>query len=136
MPDQPLLASLAVTNYVAQGRLDELLTVLADAGFAIIELDGADVRDEASLLEQISAQVLDGEEVGNWDSLADVLRAHVWLLDDDRIALVWTHADRMLDGYLADLIVAADVLAGISRQLFADHRTFVTFLVGSGPNFT
>lgn len=133
--DNEFLARVSVINYAPMHRLSELGQLLEESGYHVLHLDGAGATDAATLFEEASAQLLEGEPVSNWDSFTDVMRSHITFLDSDQTVLIWTDTQNMLGGRLRDLIVAADVLTGISRELYADQRTFVTFLVGTGPNF-
>ena len=135
MSANEFLARVSVINYAPMHRLSELGPLLEEANYHVLHFDGAGASDAATFLTEASAQLLEGEPVSNWDSFADVMRNHITFLDSDQTVLVWTDTQNMLGGHLRDLIVAADVLTGISRELYADHRTFVTFLVGTGPNF-
>ncbi len=71
----------------------------------------------------------------NWSSFGDGLTSMVFELEHPKVALMWTSAHRMLESGLADLLVATDVLVGNSRLTYAQDITFLTFLLGDGPNF-
>jgi hypothetical protein len=135
MAENQLLSHMAVMNYVPMNRLEQLRAELASAGYDTLELNGAGIDDKGSFLAAASQQLFRGEPVANWDSFADVLANHPTLVLSDRSALIWTDAQQMLNGRLRDLVTAADVLTGVSRTIYTGPRQFVTFLVGSGPNF-
>lgn len=129
------LSELRVVNFVRLDARERLVARLEASGFAVFVLDGASVRDEASLTAALGAQVLGRPDLApHWDRLASLLSDHLWSQDDARLALVWTEAHRMLDGGLADLVQMTDILTGLSRELYAE-TTFVSFLLGEGPNF-
>ncbi|PYS30269.1 MAG: hypothetical protein DMF75_16190, partial [Acidobacteria bacterium] len=77
----------------------------------------------------------------NWDALTDSLWGGLAELGKERVALIWTNAQRMLEHGLQDLLIAngcfehiASTMAttkyGISRPIM-----LVVFLVGEGNNF-
>jgi len=129
------LADVAVMNYVRSSDYEELKGLLGAAGLRIMELDGGNVFDKKTFLEAASKQLLNGLQEHNWSSFEDLLRSEVWSLEAESVALVWTKADRMLDGGLSALITVADIFTNMSRQCYAKNRLFVTFLVGDGTNF-
>jgi hypothetical protein len=130
-----LLSGLSTTNFVPLESLDSLRDELGAAGYTVLDLDGTDVHDATTFFDAATAQLFGGDRVSNWDSFADVLTNILGGVDKEKIALIWTHAHQMLGGHLRDLIAAADVLTGMSREEYAESRTFVSFLAGDGPNF-
>lgn len=137
MPDLPgsRTRPLAVLNWLPAEREVELRSQLEADGFRPIDLDGSDVVDAATFLAAAATQLFDGEETANWSSFNDQLRNHPVVGDGDRVALVWTHVDRMLASGLPDLVTALDVLAGVARERYELGGTFVVHLLGDGPNF-
>ncbi len=129
------LPRLAVVNCVAGRDRSPLVEELGAADWQVLELDGARVRDKESLIGALNEQILGDEAAHNWASLEELLRDAVARLDAASVALVWSDAHEMLAGGLCDLITATDVLTGLSRQLSARERNFVTFLTGDGANF-
>ena len=125
---------LSVLTLFEQSASEPLLAWLRRKQFAILELDRAGIVDHATLASALGAQILGRPLEPGWDRLADLLGEHLWGLENDNVALVWSYAHRMLDGGLADLIQAADVFVGLSRQMYSD-AVFVTYLLGAGPNF-
>lgn len=122
------------------GALEE---TLRDEGYAVLRLDGADIHDQESLLRQAERDLpfppdlpprgWDGFLAGLWNGLAG--------LDSAEVAIVWTDADRMLEGGLEDLLVAARLFGSLASQVGTTERGFPretvlrTFLVGEGRNF-
>jgi hypothetical protein len=129
------LHRLAVLNYGNDSELQALHEQLTAAGYEVLELRGEPIRDGRSLFNAVSKDLLQGEPVENWSGLNDSLRNALLERRTDKIALVWTHVHQMLDGALPDLVTVLDLLTGISRELYSDNRSFVTFLLGEGPNF-
>ena len=136
MREPGFLARLAVLNVAPQREHGALLDELEAAGFDVLTLDGSGASDAAGLFAAASEQLFHGEPAPNWDSFADVLINVVVGVEHDKIALVWTHADKLLEGRLVDLLTAADVLAGTARTSAEIRPTFVTFFVGDGDAFT
>jgi len=135
MSNSGFLTRLSVINYAPMHRLAELHEVLEEANYHVLHIDGAGVSDADAFLKAVSAQLLEGELISNWDSFADVMENYIASLDSDRTALIWSDTQNMLTGHLGDLIMATNVLTGVSRELYVGHHTFVTFLIGTGSNF-
>jgi Barstar (barnase inhibitor) len=116
---------------------------LRDAGITILELDGSEVRDKRSLLRQAERDLPFPPDLPprGWDGFVDGLWAGLADRDDTAAAIVWTDAQRMLEGALADLLVATRLFATLASQVGTTERGFPreldlrTFLVGEGPNF-
>jgi hypothetical protein len=131
----PNIEGLAVINLVSATDRDALVRLLGSHGFYTIDFEGRRVHDKESFLRAASEQLLGGGTSNNWTSFADLWRSVIWDLDVGLSALIWTGAEQMLQGGLADLIDALDILTGVSRELYARNRTVVTFLVGNNVNF-
>ncbi len=131
----PNIEGLAVINLVSGADRDALVRLLGSRGFYAIEFDGRRVHDKESFLRAASKQLLRGGTANNWSSFADLWRSAVWDLDVGVSALIWSAAEQMLQGGLADLIDALDILTSTSRELYTRNRTVVTFLVGNDVNF-
>lgn len=125
----------------------ELLAALEAQGYVILLLDGSAARGKDSLLDAFDRDVpVPGlKSAGSWDAFADCVWQRVMEGEaGEAAALVWTHADRMLDHGLEDLLAAVTTLTRVSKQVeSAAERepesgapaAFRTFLVGAGPNF-
>jgi hypothetical protein len=128
---------LSVLNLVSMSDRDALREALSGWGYRVVELRGEDVVDKASLFLRATSDLPSLEEVAptNWSGFGDGLMSMVFELEHPKVALLWTSAHRMLESGLADLLVATDVLVGNSRLAYAQDITFLTFLLGDGPNF-
>jgi hypothetical protein len=129
------LDQLSVLNYAANAELPQLRQQLQAAGYRVLEFRGERIQDRESLFAAVSEDLLEGEPVANWSGLEDSLRNALEESQAPRIVLLWDHAQQMLDGALRDLVTMLDALTRISRRLYTDNRTFLTFLLGDGPNF-
>jgi hypothetical protein len=137
--DEPAFAPVTC---VAQVDLAQLEEALAGYGFAVIGLDGKLVRDKATLLAQAEADLppVEGMRPGNWDALADYLGNGLAELGEERVALVWTDADQIVQGDLQDLLDGLRVLTGVADAVRAGEGLphpidLMIFLVGDGPGF-
>ncbi len=138
MTGKPMQSEFAVTTYVSQSDLDNLLDTLQQRGYRVVFLDGSSVISKASLFTQVEKDFPlpeDYKRVHNWASFEDDLWNMVFSFEEDRIALVWSHVERMLDGGLEDFVMAADVLTGLSRLVYEKEIDLSIFFVGEGPNF-
>lgn len=128
---------LSVLSLVSITDRDSLRETLSGWGYRVVELRGESVIDRVSLFSQATRDLPSLEEVAptNWSSFGDGLTSMVFELEHPKVALLWTSAHRMLETGLADLLVATDVLVGISRLVYSQEITFLSFLLGDGPNF-
>jgi hypothetical protein len=127
------LNGLAVINFVAQADYRKLLDMVEATNGRVLELDGRLIDNKASLLRSLTEKLgPDSPPLTGWDALRDTIRTLVG--PGEFVALVWTYVHHMLDGSLADLITAADILMDVSRQTYP-HSVFVTMMMGEGPNF-
>lgn len=117
--------------------------LLAERGFATLELRGEMVRDKAELLDQFAAGLPGVGDLRphNWDALADVLWNVLYDLDEERVALVWTGAQTLVESDLQDLLDAVRVVSDVARSVgsasggFPRQTTFVLVMLGDGPQF-
>jgi hypothetical protein len=126
---------LAVLNWLPSGHEADLRRRLAAGGFRSLDLDGTDVVSAATFLGAARAQLFGAEETANWSSFTDQIRNHPVVAGGERVAFVWSHADRMLESGLPDLVTALDILTGVARERYGLGSTFAVFLLGDGPNF-
>jgi hypothetical protein len=136
---------MRVINFVNQDSLDDLRQLLHQHGFRMIDLDGQNITDADSFFAATAEQLpQDPELVGqkaNWDALLDSLWGGLVLLEENRVALLWLHADRMLHQGLPDLLIATEVLRDLARQVSTTEHggshpiLLQIFLVGGGENF-
>ena len=129
-------SQLSVLNCAAQADVEAAVADLRESGFEVLRIDGSEVRDQTTLLAAARRDVpgVEAFKPHNWSSFADAMGDDVFDFEE-RVALLWTDAHRMLEGGLADLLVATDLLAGLARYAYSQEVTFVTFMVGDGPNF-
>lgn len=124
----------------------DLNDFLASHQYHVFILDGAEVTDEASFFAKVGEQLPQDPTLGrcpNWDAFIDSVWGGLASLPEDRVALVWTHAERMLEQGLPDLLEAAscfESLAGRLKSRVTDEGCFRpvvlnVFLVGTGDNF-
>jgi hypothetical protein len=130
---------------VNKQSLPQLLLELERHRYDLVYLDGSLITDQFTLFQTIRAAIPSEYWFpgGNrkWDSfnssLDDVLLHH----SGDRIAVIWTSAEKMLEGKLPLLLYAAQVIdreaAWIRRAEppWGRNLWLRVFLVGEGPNF-
>ena len=124
-------------NLAARSDADVLVDALGRSGFMIHRVDTAGVNSDSELKARFG-QAFDFDP-GGWDAFADDM-SNALLPDDDdvsKVALVWDHADSLLDGGLGPLLQMMDVLIDIGRSAYAEAPPveIITFLMGDGPNF-
>jgi hypothetical protein len=129
---------------VCEADLAGLRALLDQAGFLLLEIDGAEVRDARSFFAQAKRTLpLDPPLEGtvNWDAFSDSLWQGIDNLSTPRMALLWTAVHNMLERGLTDLLAAADALSSVARSVRdpssgIDRPTDVLlFFVGQGTNF-
>jgi hypothetical protein len=128
----------AVTNYVSQADLDQLLAKFEGTNYRVVVLNGEAVTSQASLFAQAEKDLPlteDYNQVHNWASFEDCLWNMLFSFDEERIVIVWSHVERMLEGGLEVFMTAADVLTGLARRLYEKQIDLSVFFVGTGPNF-
>jgi hypothetical protein len=129
---------------VALDSLADLQSRLAGQGYRIFVLDGRDIKDTASFFAN-SAKVLPQDPplgpAPNWDSWLDSVWGGLDALGAERVALLWTDVNSMLDGGLPDLLVAVECLLDLTERLsnpemrITDSVSLRVFLLGNGRNF-
>lgn len=135
MTADPPLARLSIRHCVARADEAALRETLQAHGFEVLGLDGAEVRGRGSLFAASREQLLGDRRCDSWDDWQLGLEELLWSRSSERLALIWSGVDQMLGAGLCDLLLASDVLAGISRSLYAADIVFVVFLCGDGPGF-
>lgn len=133
-----VLTSLDIITPLSQESLPALQKRLATAGFRVLTLDGAGVRDAATLWAQ-AARYLPWETAPpprSWSGFSDGLWGLLGEVESNSVALLWLNADGMLVGGLGDLLLAADTLTDLARQVYdRSEMVLKVFLLGEGPNF-
>ncbi len=138
MTDKLKKSEFAVTTYVSQYELDKLLDILKQRNYRVIVLDGSSVTTKSALFAQVEKDFPLPEDyklVHNWASFEDSLWNMVFSFEEEQIAIIWSHVERILDGGLEDLMNAADVLTTLSRNLYEQQVDLSIFFVGEGSNF-
>ena len=138
------IEKLRVVTCVSQKSLEVLKNFLTENGFRLFELNGENIRDKASFFVEAGEQL--PHEPGliartSWDAFLDTLRGGLAVLEDGKVAIVWTHVENILASGLADLLVAVDCFQDAASDLAITEPGFPrpmllrVFLVGEGNNF-
>jgi Barstar (barnase inhibitor) len=132
--------TFALVNAVAATEADRLASLLEQRGFALLTLHGDEVRDKASFLRQVAADLppIEGMEAHNWDAFADWYWNVLFEAEDDQVALLWTAAQVMAHGELTDFLDAVRILTDAARSIMdagPRDRAVLLFLIGDGPEF-
>ena len=125
-----------VYQLVAQGDVDALRAQLTADGYALRELDGADLRDAGGLWAR-AGDAFGFSDVKGWDSFADRMWNAVMPNDDegDKVALIWGHADALEQASLPTFLEAFDVLVSMVRSAYGDDLDITVCFLGDGPGF-
>jgi len=136
------IRDLELVNCINQTALKELDTALQAWGFRVFTLHGDNITDKATFLAQVEKDLplSAGLQPHNWDALVDCLWGGLKELADPHVAIVWTHAQRLLDSDLQDFLIAVDSLTDVGRDVysgvgFAHEMSLYIFVVGEGSNF-
>ncbi len=135
MATDPQLPGLAIRHLVNEAERSDLEQVLLAHEFEILAIEGAGVRDRATLFDAVTEKLLAGRPCRSWDDLQFGVEELLWSRESERFALIWTGAENMLEAGLGDLLAASDVLATISRSMYKADTVFVVFLLGAGAAF-
>jgi hypothetical protein len=125
-----------VHQLVAEGDIDALRSRLTADGYVLRELDGAGIRDAATLWQR-AGEAFGFDSVKGWDSFADRMWTALFPDDDegDKVALIWAHADDLVDGALDAFLEAFDVLVTVVRGAYAEEIDLTVCFLGDGPGF-
>jgi hypothetical protein len=118
-------------------REAEVRAVLTELGFQTYMLWGPAVRSESTLFAEVARGLLLPDWFGgNWDALNDAL-GELAETDPTRKAILWTDADRSLEGDTQVVVDAVLALEAAARGAAAGHapRQLVVFLFGSSAGF-
>jgi hypothetical protein len=126
-----------------QSSLTQLQQALERAGYRVLRLEGAEATDKESFLAQVERDLPmpEGLDPGNWDAFADCLWGGLRELDDGRVAVVWTHAEVLLEHNLQTLLKAVGILTDTVRSVstteygFSHDMLLRIVLIGDGPMF-
>ena len=128
----------AVTTYVNQADLDQLLARFEGSDYRVFVLHGDAVASKAALFAQAEKDLPlpeDYRRIHNWSSFEDCLWNMVFNFDEERMAFIWTHVEQMLVSGLEDFTTAADVLITLARRVYEKQIDLSVFFVGEGANF-
>jgi hypothetical protein len=132
------------TSCAGSDDYEGIRTVLASSGFTIFELADANVTNIETFFRAVVGAVPNDPPLSgrpNLDAFVDSVWECFQQLGVARIAVLWKHADKMLNGGLQDLIIICDLFQEIARTLTTtcEGRTspviFHLILFGNGPNF-
>jgi hypothetical protein len=134
-----------IFHCVSKQSLPQLLSEMERHRYEIIYLDGGLITDELTLF-QTFRDAIPSEywfPGGNrtWDGFSDSLNDVLLYHAGDRIALIWTSAEKMLEGKIPLLLYAAQVIDQVVASIQRAEPTWGRalwlriFLVGEGPNF-
>lgn len=137
---QPTLGLVALVN---QADLDTLTRTLGRLGHQVFVLDGNGVRDGETFLAQAAHDLpLAQRSQYDWAGFPDDLWGWLINVEDHEVSIIWSHADNMLNGGLADLLFAVDCIQGAARQVYDPSQSGLPqeiilrlFLLGEGANF-
>lgn len=133
------------TSCVSADDYEGIRTVLAASGFTIYELTDDNISDMETFFRTVVGVVPNDPPLSGKPH-ADAFVDSVWegfqQLGVARIAVLWKHADKMLNGGLQDLIEICDLFQEIARSLTTTYEgrpsrvLFHLILFGSGLNFS
>jgi len=128
--------SWPVYQLVAQGDVDALRAELTADGYALRNLDGAGLGDAAGLWAR-AGEAFGFSDVAGWDSFSDRMWNAVMPNDDegDKVALVWEHADALVQASLGTFLEAFDVLVTMVRSAYEQETDVTVCFLGDGPGF-
>jgi hypothetical protein len=133
---------LSATTCINQRDKGLLIDYLISGGHAVFEIDGRGVTDKMSFIARAIECLPHGMAVNkNWDALFDSLWVGLSKVEDNRVAILWSCVEEMLDHGLPDLLVALSGLQELAHSI-ADTKTgfphsiqMIVVLLGSGTNF-
>lgn len=86
----------ATGSYILQCGLDELLTAVEKAGFALIDVDLKGINGKKDLLDAIARKAGFPPDFGsNWDALADALCDMSWIKSTGYVLLLRNASDTL-----------------------------------------
>jgi hypothetical protein len=141
--DASPLPTLGLVTLVNQADLDRLNHALSHWGHQVFVLDGSGIHNAETFLVR-AAQDLSLAQRSQYDlaGFPDDLWGWLMTVEDQEVSIIWSHADNMLNGGLADLLLAVDCIQGAARQVYdpsqsgLEHEIILRlFLLGNGANF-
>lgn len=137
-------ADLPVVNCINSESLERLRQFLRQNNWRVFEIDGSDIEDKPSLLAKVADHLPHEPDLiarDSWDAWVDTLWGGLAGLNEERVAFVWTHAERMLVRGLPDLLTAVECIQNLASDVstadygFPRPMLLRLFLVGEGDNF-
>jgi hypothetical protein len=138
----------AMTPVIAvhAGSMGALEQALRNREADVLRLDGTTIVDKESLLAGVAADLApaaDAEDMRprGWDGLNDLLWQVLAARPTDRVALIWTHADVLMERSLNDFLSGLNVFGDVSRAVrstgngFPRVMQFQVFVLGDAPSF-
>ena len=132
-------------NCIKQRELSAVKNYLTQHGFHILELDGSTITDAKTFFE-IARKVFPSDPpfgpVLNLDAFDDSFFGGLDILKQPRVAVIWTHVDKVLLGGLRDLLVITESIHDVAMQVYSPKSgisvpvTLLLFLLGEGENFS
>ena len=126
----------------SQGALEQ---ALRNRGADVLRLDGSTIVDKESLLAGVAADLAPAaaEDLRprGWDGLNDLLWQALAARPTDRVALIWRHADVLMERSLNDFLMGLNVFGDVARAVrstgngFPRVMQFQVFVLGDAPNF-
>ncbi len=133
------LPQLPMFSWVAWLSYPTLQEALALGGFRIVRFDGSGVINRETFFNQARRDLpLNPPGVRwSWDALSDSLWNGISELGEERVAVVWLHADMLLTRDAGVLFEALEVFRDVAITLYEprERRDLVVVLVGTGPSF-
>src|SRR5215813_5668018 len=139
---------LRIINFINQESLEHLRHYLEENHYHILELNGDTIKDKKSFFVEAIKKLPQDPPLhsppigqGNWDAFIDSSIGGLANLETEKVALIWTSVENMLESGLPDLIEAIncfrDACHEVTNALYGFPRkmTLLTFLVGKGNNF-
>jgi hypothetical protein len=133
---------IRTTNKLSESKLIEILN---DENFYIIKLNGQRIYNEVTFFKEIVNQSLplDPPLSGNvhYDAFNDSLWGGLSELPSEKVALIWTGFNKMLDKGFNDFLQISQCIYKIAEDLThieygIDHKVDLkVFLIGEGTNF-
>jgi hypothetical protein len=141
--DSSLPSTLGLVTLVNQADLDPLNHALRNWGHRVFVLDGSSVRTAETFLAQAAHDLpLAQRSHYDWAGFPDDLWGWLINVEDQEVSIIWSHADNMLNGGLADLLIAVDCIQGAARQVYDSSESGLSqeiilrlLLLGEGANF-
>ncbi|MCX7748961.1 MAG: barstar family protein [Clostridia bacterium] len=135
----------SLINLINENNLNELLIDLSSQDFEVLEIDGDCIYDSKTFFKAVKDSLPFDPPISgkvNWDAFSDSLWEGIMNLENQKVAIVWTKAENMLNYGLGGLIDAIRALTDVSTSLYNDAEndkervTLTIFLIGKGNNFS